>query len=162
MGLFDSLKKMVGASDAPVDMNGVELEITKVESPFPFTDSVFKANFQMFTPSKMNLVSKRESLIAKRDVNGETEELVITSQASNDPYCMQSTYPRKLKGNETFHDGTCLIRVDFATALAPWGVTDSFSAISAGVRFYFRVEIDVKEADFEIDPVQEAEILVIG
>lgn len=154
MGLFDSIKKFVGVT-------GIKIEITRIENPFPFTDSVYKGYFEITSPDSLTLVSKKTSLVAKRQVNNNTETLVLVEDSTTDPYNLQDTYPYSLKGGETFQDGSVLIRVDLAEALSKWNITDAKSAKANGIKFFFKVEIDVKETGFAFDPDQEKEFEVI-
>jgi|GEM_PF-2884158 len=154
MSLFSNLKKFVG-------LTGIKIEITRIKNPFPFTDSVYKGYFEITSPDNLTLVSIKTSLVAKRQVNNNTETLVLVEDSTTDPNNLQDTYPYSLKAGETFRDGSVLIRIDLAEALSKWNISNAQSAKANGVKFFFKVEIDVKETGFAFDPHQEKEFEVM-
>ena len=53
-----------------------------------------------------------------------------------------------------------MIQIDIAESLAKWNVDSVDTAKAKGVKFFFKVEIDLKETVGAFDPSEEVEIQV--
>lgn len=157
MGIFGKIKSFFG-------FTGVKIEFTKVESPFPIGDSVFKANYEVKAGSDVTIKELKHLLIAKRSVkNGdktEEETILLGEESSNDFNDVDVQFPYPVKAGETFKYGMCMIRLDFKKSLAKWGVQDANTANIQGVKFVVKVEVDILETAFTFDPDAEAEFVV--
>jgi hypothetical protein len=157
MGFFGKIKNFFG-------FTGVKIEITKLESPFPITDPVYKAEYEVQAANDVSILEITHIVYAKRltkDANGEKEEEIILDEESTDDYeDVDVKFPYAIKAGETFKYGLCLTNLDIPKSLAKWGVQDANTANIQNVKFFVKVEVDIKETAFAFDPEMEAEFEV--
>ena len=157
MGIFGKIKSFFG-------FTGVKIEFTKIESPFPFGDSVFKANYEVKAGNDVTIKEIKHILYAKRNVkNGENtveEDIELTQESTDDFNDIDVSFPHPIKAGETFEYGMCVGDIDIKSSLEVWGVHDASSAKAKGVTFFVKVEVDILETAFTFDPEAEKEFVV--
>ena len=162
MGFFDKIKKMVGKT-------GVELSYEWIENPFPFGDPMIKATIKVQAADPVTVVGTVGTFIARREVDEETEEIILGEAFENIHDCASvdrdgesvDEFPHALKAGESGSYGYFVEDMDLAKSLADWGVSDAASAQAKGVKFFFQGMVDIKETVGMFDPELEQEIRVV-
>lgn len=153
MGLFGKIKHFFG-------FTGVQIELTKLENPFPITDSVYKAQYEVQAADDLTILEITHVVYAKRiikDADGQRiEEIIIDEESTNDFEDVDVKFPYPLKAGDTFEYGMCLTNLDIPKVLTKWGVIDANTANLQNVTFFVKVEVDIKETAFAFDPEKEA------
>jgi hypothetical protein len=97
--------------------------------------------------------------IKEGDQNKE-EEIILDEESTNEFEDVDVKFPYVLKAGDTFAYGLCLSSLDIPKSLSKWGVMDANTANLQNVKFFVKVEVDIKETAFAFDPEVEAEFEV--
>lgn len=153
MGLFDKVKGFL-------NVDGLKVEITKVENPFPVGDIVFKGAYSLTAGVDCSVLSTRATFVLqKRHPDGRLEDLVLGVDDSTTLHNLDVKYPIELKAGDSRALDFCIVQVSIPEALQAMGYPEPRAALgSPDVKFFLRVDADAKNTPF--DPVHQVDITV--
>jgi len=161
MGFFDKIKKFVSKPK-------VSVEFTKIESPFKFGDAIFKATILVKNLGDSPVIIKglTSSFYAMRVKRGESEEEYLGSvsfNSSNNYEDMRNgeyvkVFPEELGAGQEAEYGLMISGINILKKVLFWGAADANGAKKKNIKFFIKVEVDVK--DTMMDPEIEKEVIV--
>jgi hypothetical protein len=155
MGLFDKLKGAIG-------LTGVEIDFLSLEKTLPITESEICATHTIIAKSNVTIEKITSSFYAKKGSDETADEIEIATEINSSDN--SDNYPAQVKANEVFQDadGIYIIDIDILDSLSEWGI-NSFDDIEENdIKFFLKVEVDIKETVGAFDPSHEIEVTVIN
>jgi hypothetical protein len=153
MGLLEKVKGLL-------NIDGLKVEITNLETPFPMNDPVLKGRFVLSTEADCEVQRTLcEFVFQRKTADGRVEDSVLAKDDSAEVQNPENPYPFTLHAGEAKELDFCIIGLDVAGALDRAGWPDPAAALeSPDVKLFVRVKAEVKGS--AIDPEARIDVEV--